>query len=213
MELGDGKICGQRSLTAFFAYDADTNVGGLDHRHVIATVADASDSFLGMLSNEESDVCFLSGRATASDHGWQMDGGGNERETMVGEKVGEGVAINEKGGGGGVGVKEREGVCSSLGVGTGEKRELSNSLNMLRAGDKLGGDSNTPGGFDFVTRQHPDFDASVTEELERGLDVLLEFIFDACDPKKFEIMLEVLSNNVSHTGVAGFEGHRSFFVI
>ncbi len=54
-------------------------------------------------------------------------------------------------------------------------------MDVLGAGDESGGDGDAAGGFDFVAGEHPDLDASVAEELERGFDVFLEFVFDAGD--------------------------------
>jgi len=43
-ELHDGEVRGQGSLLAFLANDADSNVCGLDHAHVIAAIANAANA-------------------------------------------------------------------------------------------------------------------------------------------------------------------------
>ena len=51
VELGDAKVCGQRRLATFLADNADTDVGGLDHRDIIATIANAGNSPTSMLTD------------------------------------------------------------------------------------------------------------------------------------------------------------------
>lgn len=92
-ELGDGEVGRERSLSTLFADDADTcrstqtvsssqvdarvmrrltNVSSLDHRDVVATVADAAHALLRMCANESSDVGLLRRRAPTSDDGREL---------------------------------------------------------------------------------------------------------------------------------------------
>lgn len=83
-ELFDGEVGGERGLTAFFSDDADTDVGGLDHGYVVAAVADAAYAFLGVLTDQESDVGLLGGGATTGDYGGKEDGNRDELFAVVG---------------------------------------------------------------------------------------------------------------------------------
>ncbi len=179
VEGGDAEVGGEGGLAAFLADDADADVGGLDHGDVVAAVADAGDAFLGVCADEGCDIGFLSGGAAAGDNGGELDGEGDEGVAVVGQEVREGGAVDEEGGGGGFGGEETEGVEGGGGVARGG--EIGNGVDVLGAGDESGGDGDAAGGFDFVAGEHPDLDASVAEELERGLDVFLEFVFDAGD--------------------------------
>ena len=71
---------------------------------------------------------------------------------VVGEEVGEGVAVDEEGGGGGVGGEGGEGGGGGSGVGAGEGGERGDGVDGLRAGDELGTDGYAARRFDFVAR-------------------------------------------------------------
>ena len=106
VEGGDGEVCGEGGLAAFFADDADADVGGLDHADVVAAVADGADAFVRMVPDEGRDVGFLGGAAAAGDYGGEEHGEGDELVAVVGEEVGEGVAVDEEGSGSGFGAQD-----------------------------------------------------------------------------------------------------------
>ena len=71
-ELRYGEVGGEGGLSAFFAYDSDSYVCGLDHADIVAAVADTGDALLGEGSDEEGDAGFLGGRAAAGDDCWEL---------------------------------------------------------------------------------------------------------------------------------------------
>ena len=75
-------------------------------------------------------------------------------------------------------------------------------MNVLGAGDEFSGDGDAAGGFDFVTCEHPDFDAGVAEELEGGLDGFLEAVFDSGHAEELNVVLEMVADNFGHAVVA-----------
>ena len=62
-ELRYGEVGGERCLFAFFSDDADADVGSLDHRNVVAAVADTAHTLVGERANEARDLGLLRGRA------------------------------------------------------------------------------------------------------------------------------------------------------
>jgi hypothetical protein len=77
-ELRDAEIGRQRCLSAFFAHDTATYIGGLDHAYIISTVTDTAHSLFGVFSNQLGDLGLLSGRASTSDHGRKQNSHGDE---------------------------------------------------------------------------------------------------------------------------------------
>ena len=75
VEGGQGEVGGEGGLPAFFAEDADADVGGLDHGDVVAAVADGGDAFVGVRADEGCEGGFLGGGAAAGDEGGEGDGG------------------------------------------------------------------------------------------------------------------------------------------
>ena len=47
-----------------------TNIGSLDHAHIVSAVTNTANSFLGISSDHTSDVGFLSRRTTTRYHSW-----------------------------------------------------------------------------------------------------------------------------------------------
>ncbi|KAH3665255.1 hypothetical protein OGATHE_004070 [Ogataea polymorpha] len=68
LELADRKVCAARCLHAFHAADADANVRGLDHRHVVGTVSDRQKQRTLLALHEPHHKRFLQRRHTAADH-------------------------------------------------------------------------------------------------------------------------------------------------
>lgn len=60
-ELENGEVGCQRGLFAFFADDANADVGSLDHADVVATVANAADALASVVADEAGDIGFLGG--------------------------------------------------------------------------------------------------------------------------------------------------------
>lgn len=88
-ELFDREISGERCLSSFLSNDTDTNVGGLDHGDVVATIADTADALLGVLADEPGYICFLRWGTTACNDGRKLDGDGDEVVTVVLKEEGE----------------------------------------------------------------------------------------------------------------------------
>ena len=86
--------------------------------------------------------------------------------------------------------------------GDGRVAEVGDGVDVVGAGDEFGGDGDAARGFDFVACEHPDFDAGVAEQFEGGLDVFLEFVFNAGDAEEFKVVLEVLFDDLRHTCVS-----------
>ena len=208
VEVCEGEVGGEGGLAAFFADDADADVGGLDHGDVVAAVADGEDAGVRVGADEEGQVGFLGGGAAAGDYGWEEDGEGDEGRAVVEEEVRERVAVYEEGGGGGFGAEEGEG-GGGCGGGGGEGGD---GVDVLGAGDEFGGDGDAARGFDFVAREHPDFDAGVAEEFEGGFDGFLEPVFDAGHAEEFDVVLEVGGDDLGHAVVAVEEGERGLLV-
>ena len=171
VERRDAEIRRERRLPPFFAHDADPDVGRLDHGDVVAAVADAGDPFLGEGTDQGRHVGFLGRRAAACDHGGELDGGGDEGVAVVGQEVGEGIAVDQKGRGRGFGVQKRERVQGCVRVAVGG--EVGDGVDVLRSGDEFGGDGDAARRFDFVAREHPDLDAGIAEELQGRFYVFL----------------------------------------
>ncbi len=51
---------------------ARTNIGSLDHAHVVPTISNTADALLGEVPNKPRDVCLLSRRAPASDDSGEL---------------------------------------------------------------------------------------------------------------------------------------------
>lgn len=74
-KLVDGEIGCETRLPSFFAHNADSNVRGLDHRHIITSVTDTADALLGIILDEAGDFGFLSRRTAACDYCREKDCG------------------------------------------------------------------------------------------------------------------------------------------
>ena len=61
----------------------------------------------------------------------------------------------------------------------GRGRTLLYGVDVLPSCNEFGAYGYAAGGFHFVAGQHPNLDAGVAEEFERGLDVFLELVLDA----------------------------------
>lgn len=81
----DGEVSREGGLASFFADDTDTDVGGLDHGHVVAAVADAADTLLGELADKACHVSLLGGGTAAGNDGGELDGDGDEFVAVVGQ--------------------------------------------------------------------------------------------------------------------------------
>jgi hypothetical protein len=58
-ELVDRKVRRQARLSPFLAHDSDPHIRGLDHGHIVASVADAADPFLRELLDQFGNICLL----------------------------------------------------------------------------------------------------------------------------------------------------------
>ncbi len=90
--------------------------------------------------------------------------------------------------------------------------ELGDRVDVLAARDQLGADGHAARRLDLVARQHPDLDAGVAEELERGLDVLLELVLDARDAEQLHVVLEVAGHDGLHARLAAADGEGCFLI-
>ncbi|KAG7832737.1 hypothetical protein KL943_004678 [Ogataea angusta] len=68
LELADRKVCAACGLHAFHAADADADVRGLDHRHVVGAVADRQQQRALLALHEPHHQRLLQRRHTAADH-------------------------------------------------------------------------------------------------------------------------------------------------
>ena len=66
-ELLDGEVGCEAGLMALLADDADADVGGLDHGHVVAAVADTADPLSRVRPDQLGDLGLLCRRASACD--------------------------------------------------------------------------------------------------------------------------------------------------
>lgn len=173
-ELRHGKVSREAGLLSFLSDDADANICGLDHRDVIAAVADAADAFFGVRADEVGDVGFLGRGAAAGDDGREAHGGGNEGVAVVLEHEGEGFAVDEEAGVG-FAAEEGEGVeglffaahCVALlltmrkCVSSGGLLTFGDDVDVLAARDEFRAYSNASCRLDLVPSQHPYLDASI----------------------------------------------------
>lgn len=61
-ELGNGVIRESSSLVSLFSEDTDTNIGGLDHVHIVGTISNTQRSaLLKLVSDHCDDFSFLGG--------------------------------------------------------------------------------------------------------------------------------------------------------
>lgn len=72
-ELFDGEIRCETGLSTFFANNTHAHIGGLNHGDIIATIANAADSLLGVLSDKLGNFRFLGWRATTGNNGGEKD--------------------------------------------------------------------------------------------------------------------------------------------
>lgn len=63
-ELRNRHIGGPSSLKTFDAADTDTNMSGLDHRHIVGAIANGKKKRFEMTFNQLDDQGFLKGRNT-----------------------------------------------------------------------------------------------------------------------------------------------------
>lgn len=95
-ELRHREVGGERRLATFLAHDAETHVGGLDHGHVVATVADGAGPLARMLANQPGHLCFLRWRATTRDDTRKQHRGRDELLTVVRQHQRERFAVDEE---------------------------------------------------------------------------------------------------------------------
>ena len=89
-ELADGVVRGREGLGALTPIDADADVGGLDHAHVVGAVADGERALLGARLHELDQLGLVLGRGAAADD--RAAGGGQRQEVLLdvgGEEGGE----------------------------------------------------------------------------------------------------------------------------
>ena len=86
-------------------------------------------------------------------------------------------------------------------------------MNILISGNKLRRDGNTPGGLNLVSRQHPDLDPRVPQQLQSRLDIVLQFILNTGQPEQLEVMFKVLRHNSSHRFVPSLEADARLVVL
>ncbi|KAI6763055.1 hypothetical protein HG530_009035 [Fusarium avenaceum] len=178
-ELLNGEIGRQTSLSTFFTNNTNTNIGSLDHRDIIATIANTADTLLGVFSNKLGHLRFL------------------ERQALAVYKKTSICFASEK-------IKMLLGVILLL--------ELRNGVDVLATSHKLGADGDTSRSLHLVASQHPNLDASVAKQLQRGLDIFLEFVLYTSHTNKFKIMFQVLLP-ADDKRTQAFTGHiGSFFV-
>jgi hypothetical protein len=72
-ELLDGEIGGKTCLTAFLSNNSNSDIRGLNHRNIIASITDATDSLFSVLANQFGNVCFLGWRTSTGDDRWQTN--------------------------------------------------------------------------------------------------------------------------------------------
>lgn len=72
LELRDAEVRGERGLLALLAEDADAHVRLLDHRHVVAAVADRERQRLRFVLHDAHDLRLLRGRAAADHDGRRL---------------------------------------------------------------------------------------------------------------------------------------------
>jgi hypothetical protein len=58
-ELLNREIGCQTGLSTFFTNNTNTNIGSLDHRDIVATIANTADTLLGVFANELGHLRFL----------------------------------------------------------------------------------------------------------------------------------------------------------
>lgn len=75
-DLRDAKVRGERGLAALFANNADANVGGLDHRDVVAAVADRARLLAGVALRWRQTTVRSQRQTTATTHANERDDGG-----------------------------------------------------------------------------------------------------------------------------------------
>ena len=134
-------------MPSFFANDAYANVGRLDHRNVVATVADAADALFGEGSNQFGYISLLGWRTTARHYGRQVDGNRNEVMAVVSEHQSERFAVDQKTG---IRLSAEEikrvvgevfafdWLCVSSNISTAEyKPTLRNCVHVLASGNEL----------------------------------------------------------------------------
>jgi len=130
-ELRDAEVRGEGGLTAFFAYDSDADVCGLDHAYIVAAIAYAGDAFAGIGTDEKCDVGFLGWRAPTGDDGRETDGEGDESVAVVGEVEGKRLAINQEASVG-LRVEERQSIESNF-----LSTKVGDGVNVLSSSDEL----------------------------------------------------------------------------
>jgi hypothetical protein len=96
VELGDTEVCGERSLATFFAHNTNANVGSLDHGDVVATITNAADTLLGMLTDQVGNLGFLRRRATARNDSRQEHRNGDESRPELSQHQIERLAIDQE---------------------------------------------------------------------------------------------------------------------
>lgn len=154
-KLLDREVGREAGLPALLAHDAHADVGGLDHRDVVAAVADAAHALLGVLLDELGHLGLLRRGAPARHHRGQEDGDRDEVGAEVRQVHAQALAVDEQAG---IGLAAEE---VEVLLGRIFPPELGNGVDVLASGNQLGADGHTARRLDLVARQHPDLDAGV----------------------------------------------------
>lgn len=198
-ELRNAEVSGQTGLFSFSPLNPDAGVRLLDHADVVAAVAHRRRPFPGVFLDELDHLSLLRGRAAATDDRRRRRRQLHEFLLVVGEADFEAFAAYHQG----AVLFSSEGVQFQVGVRA--RHHLLEDVEALGARHQTGALGNAGGGFQFVAGQHPDLDAGVAEEFQRGSHVVLELVFDAGDAEEFHFALE----GFDHLGDAGHAvGHR-----
>ena len=85
-------------------------------------------------------------------------------------------------------------------------------MNFLIDAFQPGTDRDTFGGLDFVSSQHPNFDAAHSQRLNCSRNFILQLILHSCDTNQVHIMLK-FHHNFSHCFVSVFKQVRGLVVL
>jgi hypothetical protein len=78
------------------SFHTHTDICSLNHRDIVATIANAAHALLGIFADQARHIGFLCWRAATCDDGWQLYGDRNEFLSVVCEHEREGLAVDEK---------------------------------------------------------------------------------------------------------------------
>ena len=69
LEFLHAEVCKERSLVAFVTFNADSDLGGLDHVDVVTSISDCHCERIGLMClNECDDLCILVWAASEHHH-------------------------------------------------------------------------------------------------------------------------------------------------